>query len=51
MVQELSIYRGAHGEQFYRTSPTTGRTGSFRVEADTVAALEHWLRDAPARPR
>ena len=50
MVQELSIYRGTQGEQFYRTSPTSGRTGSFRVEADTVAALERWLRENGYRP-
>ena len=50
MVQELSIYRSERGEQFYRTSPTAGRTGSFRVEADSVAALERWLRDNGYRP-
>ena len=50
MVQELSIYRSARGEQFYRTSPTAGRTGSFRVEADSVAALERWLRENGFRP-
>ena len=44
MVQELSIYRNGAGERFFRTSPTAGRTGSFRVEAASVAALEHWLR-------
>ena len=50
IIHELSIYRGARGEQFYRTSPTSGRTGSFRVEADTVAALERWLRENGYRP-
>ena len=50
MVQELSVYRSASGEQFYRTSPTTGRTGSYRVEAESVAALERWLRENGYRP-
>jgi hypothetical protein len=50
MVQELSIYRSERGEQFYRTSPTAGRTGTFRVEADSVAALERWLRENGFRP-
>ena len=50
MVQELSIYRSARGEQFYRISPTSGRTGSFRVEADSVAALAGGLRDNGFRP-
>jgi hypothetical protein len=50
MVQELSIYRSATGEPFYRTSPTAGRTGSYRVEAESVAALERWLRENGYRP-
>jgi hypothetical protein len=50
MVQELSIYRSERGEQFYRTSPTAGRTGTFRLEADSVAALERWLRENGFRP-
>jgi hypothetical protein len=44
VIQELSIYRNGAGERFFRTSPTAGRTGSFRVEAESVAALERWLR-------
>ena len=50
MVTELSIYRNADSEPFYRTSPTAGRTGSYRVEAESVAALEHWLRANGYRP-
>jgi hypothetical protein len=50
MVTELSIYRNADSEPFYRTSPTAGRTGSYRVEAESVAALERWLRANGYRP-
>jgi hypothetical protein len=50
MVTELSIYRAAHGEPFFRTSPTGGRTSSYRVEAESVAALERWLRANGYRP-
>ena len=50
MVKELSVYRNAAGEPFYRTSPMAGRTGSFRVEAESVAALERWLRANGYRP-
>ena len=50
MVQELSIYRNGGGEPFYRTSPTAGRTSSYRVEAASVAALEQWLRANGYRP-
>ena len=50
MVTELSIYRNADSEPFYRTSPTVGRTGSYRVEAESVAALERWLRANGYRP-
>ena len=50
MVTELSIYRSADGEPFFRTAPTAGRTGSYRVEADSVAALERWLRANGYRP-
>ena len=44
MVTELSIYRSANGEPFFR------RTGSYRVEAESVAALERWLRANGYRP-
>jgi hypothetical protein len=50
MVTELSIYRSEHGEQFFRTSPTAGRTISYRIEAESVAALERWLRANGYRP-
>jgi hypothetical protein len=50
MVQELSIYRNESGEPFYRTAPTAGRTSSYRVEAESVAALERWLRANGYRP-
>ena len=50
MVTELSIYRNADGEPFFRTAPTAGRTGSYRVEAESVAALERWLRANGYRP-
>ena len=50
MVTELSIYRNADSEPFYRTSPTAGRTSSYRIEAESVAALERWLRANGYRP-
>ena len=50
MVKELSIYRNDGGEPFFRTSPTAGRTISYRVEAESVAALERWLRANGYRP-
>ncbi len=50
MVKELAIYRNDGGEPFYRTSPTAGRTSSYRVEAESVAALERWLRANGYRP-
>jgi hypothetical protein len=50
MVTELSVYRSARSEPFFRTSPTAGRTGSYRVEAESVAALERWLRENGYRP-
>lgn len=50
MVTELSIYRAGNGEPFFRTSPTVGRTSSYRVEAESVAALERWLRANGYRP-
>jgi hypothetical protein len=50
LVKELSIYRNEAGERFFRTAPTAGRTGSFRVEAESVAALERWLRANGYRP-
>lgn len=50
MVTVLSIYRNASGEPFFRTAPTVGRTGSYRVEAESVAALERWLRANGYRP-
>ena len=50
MVTDLSVYRSATGEQFFRTSPTCGRTTAYRIEAETVAALERWLRENGFRP-
>ncbi|MFL5336414.1 MAG: hypothetical protein ACJ8H8_25375 [Geminicoccaceae bacterium] len=50
MVTDLSVYRSATGEQFFRTSPTGGRTTSYRVESESVAALERWLRENGFRP-
>ena len=43
MVTGLSVYRNAHGDMFYRTSPTCGRTGSYRIKAATVVDLDGWL--------
>ncbi len=43
MVTAMSLYRNAHGERFWRLSPTAGRTGSYRVEAATGADLDRWL--------
>jgi hypothetical protein len=50
MVTDLSVYRSAAGEQFFRTSPTGGRTTGYRVESESVAALERWLRENGFRP-
>ena len=44
MVIELCVYRNQRGELFYRTSPTAGRSGGYRVAAESIAALERWLR-------
>jgi hypothetical protein len=44
VVIELSVYRNQRGELFYRTSATAGRSGTYRVAADSIAALERWLR-------
>ena len=43
MVTALAVFRNAHGDLFYRTSPTCGRTGSYRIEAATRADLDGWL--------
>ena len=43
MVTAVSVYRNGHGELFYRTSPTDGRTGSYRIEAASDADLDAWL--------
>ena len=50
MVTDLIVYRSGAGEQFFRTSATAGRTSSYRVEAETGAALERWLRANGFRP-
>ena len=50
MVTDLSVYRSGTGERFFRTSATAGRTGSYRIEAETVAALERWLPANGFRP-
>lgn len=50
MVTDLSVCRSTTGEQFFRTSPTAGRTTSYRIEAESVAALERWLRENGFRP-
>ena len=34
----------------FAPAPTAGRTGSYRVEAESVAALERWLRANGYRP-
>ena len=44
MVIELCVYRNQRGELFYRTSATAGRSGGYRVEGESIAALERWLR-------
>jgi hypothetical protein len=43
MVVELSLYRNGRGELFFRLSPTHGRTGSYRVQAESERELERWL--------
>lgn len=43
MVTSLNVYRNAEGERFYRLSPTSGRTASYRVEAASAEALDRWL--------
>lgn len=50
MVTELSIYRNDRGELFFRLSPTQGRTGSYRVEAESEHHLERWLMANGFRP-
>lgn len=50
MVVELSIYRNGRGELFFRLSPTCGRTGSYRVEAESEGHLERWLSLNGFRP-
>ncbi len=39
----IEIYRNSHGEVFFRTSRTSGRTRGFRIEADSPGHLEAWL--------
>lgn len=43
MVTAVSVYRNGHGELFYRTSPTDGRTGSYRIAAASDSDLDAWL--------
>ncbi len=44
MTIAIQIYRNPHGEVFFRTSRTAGRTRAFRVEAESPTHLEDWLR-------
>ncbi len=43
MTIAIEIYRNPHGEVFFRTSPTRGRSRGFRIEADSPDHLEAWL--------
>lgn len=43
MVTSLNVYRNVGGERFYRLSPTSNRTASYRVEAESPEALDRWL--------
>jgi hypothetical protein len=50
MVTSLSVCRSGHGELLYRTSPTSGRTGSYRIEATSGIELDRWLEVNGFRP-
>ncbi len=50
MTIAIEIYRNPHGEVFFRTSRTSGRTRAFRVEAESPDRLEDWLQSNGFRP-